>query len=77
MSKPYDRPARPWDLFNPTLEKLSEEATEARLSICKECPEFVKVTSQCKKCGCIMNLKAKLPNASCPLNKWEQVENVK
>jgi hypothetical protein len=77
MSNSYNRPARPWDLFNPTVEKLSEEVVESRLSICKECPEFVKVTSQCKKCGCIMNLKAKLSNADCPMGKWAKLENVK
>jgi hypothetical protein len=70
---PYSRPARPWDLFNKNLGRVSEEISEERLSICRECPEFIKATSQCKECGCIMNLKTKLPNASCPLGKWNTV----
>jgi hypothetical protein len=77
MAKPYNRPARPWDLFNPNIEKVSDDVSDSRMSICKQCPELIKTTSQCKKCGCIMNLKTKLPNASCPLNKWGQVQNVK
>jgi hypothetical protein len=70
---PYSRPARPWDLLNKNLEKVGSEVSEQRLAICKECPEFIKLTSQCKECGCIMNLKTKLPNASCPLKKWDIV----
>ena len=77
MSKPYKRSAKPWDLFNPNIEKVSDEVSDARIEICKQCPQFIKSTSQCKKCGCIMNLKAKLPNAFCPLNKWGQIQNVK
>ena len=77
MSKPYNRTAKPWDLFNPAMEKVSDEIADSRMLICKQCPELIKLTSQCKKCGCIMNLKTKLAIASCPLNKWGQVENVK
>lgn len=74
MTDPYSRPARPWDLFNKNIQKVENEIAEERLNICKECPEFIKLTSQCKECGCIMNLKTKLPNASCPLNKWGTVK---
>jgi len=56
---PYSRPARPWDLFNKNLGRVQEEISEKRLSICRECPEFIKTTSQCKECGCIMNFKNK------------------
>ena len=73
MSKPYERPARPWDLFNKEIQKVSDEIASERLSICQACPELIKITNQCKKCGCMMNLKTKLPHASCPLNKWGQV----
>jgi hypothetical protein len=77
MSKPYNRTARPWDLFNPAMERVSDEIADKRMSICKQCPELINTTNQCKKCGCLMNFKTKLAIASCPLNKWEQVENVK
>jgi hypothetical protein len=66
--------ARPWDLLNKNIEHVEKDVAEFRLNICKACPEYIKTTHQCKKCGCIMNLKVKLPHASCPLNKWEAVE---
>lgn len=72
MTNPYDRPARPWDLFNKNLGKVEGLISEKRLEICRLCPEFISATTQCKKCGCIMKLKTKLPNASCPLDKWGQ-----
>lgn len=70
MGDVYSRPARPWDLFNKNIKKVSPEAVTDRMAICNACPELIKATSQCKKCGCLMNLKTKLPNAFCPLGKW-------
>lgn len=64
------RPARPWDLFNKKIKRVEEVVAEQRLSICKACPEYIKATHQCKECGCIMNLKVKLPHAQCPFDKW-------
>jgi hypothetical protein len=63
--------SRPWDLLNPNIARVSEEEAEARLNVCKACPEFIPMTTQCKKCGCIMALKTKLDNATCPLDKWK------
>jgi hypothetical protein len=75
MTDPFNRPARPWDLFNKNLKKVESSISEKRLSICRECPQFLAATTQCKECGCIMKLKTKLPNAECPLHKWGQ-ENI-
>jgi hypothetical protein len=61
---------RPWDLVNPSTEWASSEVAEERYSICKACPELVKLTKQCKKCGCFMVAKTKLQGAVCPLGKW-------
>lgn len=69
-----NRSARPWDLLNSNIGRVSTEVRENRLSICKQCPEFINATTQCKKCGCIMNLKTKLPNAECPIGKWHKEE---
>jgi hypothetical protein len=69
-----NRPARPWDLFNKNLGRVETDIAEERLNICKACPEYISATHQCKKCGCIMNLKTKLPNAECPLGKWKQIQ---
>lgn len=73
MTNPFDRPARPWDLFNKNLKKVESDIFEERMSICRACPRFISATTQCLECGCIMKLKTKLPNAECPLHKWEQV----
>lgn len=73
MSEQKDRPARPWDLFNKNIGRVENEISLQRLDICKSCDKFIKATTQCKECGCIMKLKTKLPNASCPLHKWEAV----
>lgn len=61
---------RPWDVLDPDAPKVSDLMAFNRLSICQQCPEFIKLTSQCKKCGCIMKLKTKLELANCPLGKW-------
>jgi hypothetical protein len=60
---------RPWDMLdkeNYTEKNIAEE----RLSICKSCPELIKLTTQCKKCGCFMSAKTKLKMAACPIGKW-------
>ena len=61
---------RPWDLINPATEYSSKEEAETRYEICKTCPELLKTTKQCKKCGCFMLTKTKLKKSTCPINKW-------
>lgn len=65
--------ARPWDLLNPNIGRVSEEVKEMRMALCKDCPFFVKLTQQCTKCGCHMPWKTGLPHASCPVGKWDAV----
>jgi hypothetical protein len=60
---------RPWDLID-SKNYVSEEISNKRYSICLKCPELIKLTKQCKKCGCIMNTKTKLEKAICPIGKW-------
>lgn len=61
---------RPWDVVNPSAGRVSEEEANRRYSICEACPRLVKLTKQCKECGCFMNLKTKLEAAVCPIGKW-------
>jgi hypothetical protein len=61
---------KPWDLFNPQEARVSLDVLEERLQICSTCPQFIKATKQCKKCGCFMAAKTKLKMASCPIGKW-------
>ncbi len=72
MSDPFERPARPWDLFNKNLGRVAAEISVKRMDICRSCEHFINATTQCKECGCIMKLKTKLPNAECPVGKWGQ-----
>lgn len=60
----------PLDMLNPKTKWVPEEQGEARYAICKACPELIKLTKQCKKCGCFMVAKTKLEAATCPLGKW-------
>ena len=68
--------AKPWDILNPKINKLSEEDSQKRLDICLQCDRLVKKINQCKECGCLMNLKTQLPHAYCPLGKWGAVNAV-
>jgi hypothetical protein len=61
---------RPWDLWDPEVERANDEEAARRYTICMKCPELVKLTKQCKKCGCFMAAKAKLAEAVCPAEKW-------
>lgn len=61
---------RPWDLLNPNADWVEKDIAEKRYSICVACPELIKLTKQCKKCGCFMFAKTKLQAATCPLGKW-------
>lgn len=61
---------RPWDMLNPNTEYLPEAEANARYDICKACPELIKLTKQCKKCGCFMAAKTKMTAAKCPIGKW-------
>ena len=47
---------------------------EDRIKICESCNELRKIMFdkiyQCKVCSCILNIKARMSNESCPLSKW-------
>jgi predicted Zn-ribbon and HTH transcriptional regulator len=61
--------SRPWHLLDKE-NYVEDDLAKERLSICKTCPELIKLTTQCKKCGCFMSAKTKLKMASCPIGKW-------
>jgi hypothetical protein len=61
---------RPWHVLDPSKFSEDENLGKERLAICKTCPELIKLTTQCKKCGCFMAVKTKLTGATCPLGKW-------
>ena len=51
---------------------IDPEISKKRMEICKQCPNYVKFTGQCKKCGCIMRIKTKLHGQECPENRWDK-----
>jgi hypothetical protein len=63
---------RPWDLLKIDAPKATNPVADYRLNLCKSCTHYIKTTHQCKKCGCIMNLKVKLADAECPIGKWQK-----
>jgi hypothetical protein len=65
------KPARPWDLLNKNVGRVEDTVAEERLAICKECPKLIKKLNTCRECGCFMVEKVKLPNAFCPIGKWQ------
>lgn len=77
MKKPLpklNKPARPWDLINPNIGRVSDEVKQERLSACESCEFFLKLSRNCLKCGCFMDAKTGLPHASCPVGKWQAVQ---
>ena len=58
------------DIFSPNTSWVDEDIFNNRYSICQSCPELIKLTKQCKKCGCFMAVKAKMKLATCPIGKW-------
>ena len=60
----------PFDMINPNMARADEDKAVSRFATCQECPSLIKLTNQCKECGCFMKLKVKLEGATCPLGKW-------
>jgi hypothetical protein len=58
------------DLLAGKLLLSEDELKNERLKVCEECPSFKKLARQCDLCGCFMDLKAKILQASCPAGKW-------
>ena len=63
----------PFSLLNMHNYLKDENVSSERMSICEQCEFLIKITKQCRKCGCMMSLKTKLKDASCPIGKWDAV----
>jgi hypothetical protein len=48
----------------------TDDIVNERLSICESCDQYDSVHKRCKRCGCFMKLKTKIPSATCPLGLW-------
>ena len=49
---------------------VRKETYKERITICKGCEHYFKLTGNCKLCGCFMKVKHKLAMAECPIGKW-------
>ena len=50
-------------------DEITKEAVD-KMKICLQCEHFFKPTKQCKKCGCFMPVKVRIPRLHCPVGKW-------
>ena len=50
--------------------KISEEETNQRYSICEKCEFFHAPTKRCQKCGCFLKWKTSWKSQKCPIGKW-------
>lgn len=50
----------------------NKELLEQRRTICKQCDSVVRVLGalQCSECGCLIEVKARAKQQTCPLGKW-------
>lgn len=53
---------------------VSETVYQKRMSICRKCEYFDKSAIRCKHCGCFLQQKARVALDSCPIQKWEKVD---
>lgn len=64
--------SRPWHILEKERIIQDQSIIDKRMEICRACPEFLKLTNRCNKCGCVMPLKTKIRQAECPIGKWGQ-----
>ena len=62
MTDPFDRPARPWDLFNKNLEKVTGDQYDRRMDICLTCEHIIKLNYSSGKKNTIKITKQRLHN---------------
>jgi len=64
--------SRPWHLLDVDARITDQTIVNKRFDICKGCEHFIKITTQCTQCGCVMKAKTTLRNAECPIGKWKK-----
>jgi len=48
---------------------VSDEERERRMALCRTCPYFQEMTSQCGICGCFLEAKTRLIGFHCALDE--------
>lgn len=60
---------------NKKIKLVSDEVYEFRLLQCSEC-KYLEFGTTCLKCGCFVQIRAKLADSGCPLSKnkrWNSI----
>lgn len=52
------------------LINVSVKKKQERLSICSSCEFYNSLISQCKQCGCLLEIKTLWASEKCPIDKW-------
>lgn len=64
---------------NKNIKFVSDEVYEFRLLQCRDC-DYLEFGTTCLKCGCFVQIRAKLADSGCPLSKrkrWNPSESMK
>lgn len=57
-------------VLNAVTDMSSQETQNKRMAVCDKCPNLLRLTGNCMKCGCFVALKVKFQASSCPVGKW-------
>ncbi|HEX9063154.1 MAG TPA: DUF6171 family protein [Clostridia bacterium] len=64
---------------NKNIKFVSDEVYEFRLLQCRDC-DYLEFGTTCLKCGCFVQIRAKLADSGCPLSmrkRWNPSESMK
>ncbi|MGA8261832.1 MAG: hypothetical protein WB783_16595 [Arenicellales bacterium] len=59
-----------WRNLGEKFWRVPPEVKRQRYGICRECEEFIPVTTQCRRCYCPMGIKTWYGGFACPKGKW-------
>jgi hypothetical protein len=54
--------------------RTPDDAYAKRLRTCRECPKYMEIQNECSECGCYIPAKARVILDSCPLDKWDTID---
>ena len=58
--------------FDRDVWERGSHPVTVRLTVCRTCPAYAKVgtVEVCKRCGCPLSCKSRVPEEVCPLGRW-------